>query len=79
MLVRPAPATLRSHGRPIEWQRGPLGVSELDKQEAVIRDVRENPDARNLYVLDAASGKEATIVPQWITDTMTVATDAAVR
>jgi len=61
-------------GGAIEWLSGPLPESELAKQEKQLSDLEKNPGAKNLFVLDQKTGREAFTVPQWVTNTMNGAT-----
>ncbi|HRR83113.1 MAG TPA: PQQ-binding-like beta-propeller repeat protein [Planctomycetota bacterium] len=75
VLIRPAKASgLQPNYITIEWLRGPLPEPELAKQEKVIAGFEKDPTARNLFVLDRMTGKEAFVVPHWVTNTMNGAT-----
>ncbi|MCX5684976.1 MAG: PQQ-binding-like beta-propeller repeat protein [Planctomycetota bacterium] len=74
VLVRPARVSGGPTGPAIEWLHGPLPESELAKQEAMIQALEKNPASRNLFVLDAATGREAMLLPHWVTCTMNGAT-----
>ena len=74
VLVRPAKVSGAGTGPAIEWFRGPLPESELEKQEKMIAAFEKNPDSKNLFVLDKKTGREAMVVPHWVTCTMNGAT-----
>jgi outer membrane protein assembly factor BamB len=71
VLVRPMPVSGGASGRPpMEWLRGPLPESEIARQQAMIEAYEQAPASRNLFVLDAATGQQACVVPHWVTCTM---------
>lgn len=70
VLVRPMKVSGGASGKPIEWLRGPLPQAELDKQQALVDACEKDPAARNLFVLDRRTGRQAVVVPQWVTCTM---------
>lgn len=74
VLVRPAKVSGTNTGPALEWFRGPLPASELAKQEQLLAAFEKNPDAKNLFVLDRKTGREALVVPHWVTCTMNGAT-----
>lgn len=74
VLVRPAKVSGGATGPAIEWFPGPLPQSELDKQEKMLAAFEKNPNTKNLFVLDKKTGREAFVVPHWVTCTMNGAT-----
>ena len=74
VLVRPVKVSGGASGKPVEWLRGPMPEAELAKQDSMVDSFDRNPASRNLFVLDAATGKEAMTVPHWINCTMNGAT-----
>jgi hypothetical protein len=75
VLVRPAKVSgVQPVHVAIEWQPGPLPEAELAKQDRLVAAYEKDPTARNLFVLDARTGKEAFVVPHWVTNTMNGAT-----
>jgi len=74
VLIRPARVSGGAYGQPIEWLHGPLPEAEIAKQEKLIAGYEKDATTRNLFVLDKRTGKEAFVVPHWVTDTMNGAT-----
>lgn len=74
VIVRPMKVSGSHAGVAIEWLNGPLPESELNKQRGMIRSLERDPRARNLFVLDQNTGKEALVVPGWSHNTMNGAT-----
>ena len=74
LIVRPMKVSGGASGKPIEWLRGPLPEAEITKQESLVAALEKDPASRNLFVLDAATGKEAMVVPHWVSCTMNGAT-----
>jgi len=74
VLVRPTRVSGTNTGPAIEWHFGPLPEPELAKQEKMIAAFEKNPESKNLFVLDKKTGREAFVVPHWITCTMNGAT-----
>jgi hypothetical protein len=74
VLIRTAKVSGGSTGPALEWLRGPLPKSELDKQAKMIESFERDPKAKNLFVLDKRTGREAFVVPHWVTCTMNGAT-----
>jgi len=74
VLVRPAKVSGVRLWKPIEWLRGPLPEAELEKQKALLEAFEKDPAEKSLFVLDRTTGKEAFVVPHWVTNTMNGAT-----
>ncbi|MCY3020778.1 MAG: PQQ-binding-like beta-propeller repeat protein [Planctomycetota bacterium] len=74
LLVRPMKVSGGAGGPAIEWFSGPLPESEFAKQDALLKTFEKQPASKNLFVLDPNTGKEAFVVPHWVTDTMNGAT-----
>lgn len=74
VFIRPARHEMSGAGPALEWVRGPLPDAEMAKQDALVANLEKNPGLRNLFVLDQNTGREAFVVPQWVTDTMNGAT-----
>ena len=74
VLVRPAKVSGSATGPAIEWLHGPLPDSELLKQEKMLAAFETDPRLKNLFVLDKSTGREAMVVPHWVTCTMNGAT-----
>ncbi|MGA2617226.1 MAG: PQQ-binding-like beta-propeller repeat protein [Thermoguttaceae bacterium] len=74
VLVCPAKVSGANTGPAIEWSHGPLPTSELEKQEKMLAAFEKDPESKNLYVLDKKTGREAFVVPHWVTCTMNGAT-----
>jgi len=74
VIVRPMKVSGGASGKPIEWLHGPLPDAEIAKQAAMVAAFEKDPASRSLFVLDAATGKEAMVIPHWPTCTMNGAT-----
>jgi hypothetical protein len=74
VLVRPARVSGAATGSAIEWLNGPLPEAEIAKQEKMLQAYEKDPTSKSLLVLDKKTGKEAFVVPHWVTNTMNGAT-----
>ncbi len=74
ILIRPMKVSGASTGPAIEWLAGPLPEPEMAKQEKLVASIEKAPPQKNLFVLDQKTGREAFVVPQWVTNTMNGAT-----